>query len=190
MTKPQFTLRSIRALKGAPLSAFLLLFFTKKALPQNEIEMYTGYSKRNVDNALTLLEEIGWVKSNQPYMWEVAVDSDFLETVMNDDPSAKAVQFRPSKGMQIGRFSDGYIYLAQMEDGSHKIGRTIDVDRRLSELRSRNFGQPIKLVWSKYFKNADLVESDLHFRFREKQSEYSTERFFLDEDDIQQIKSL
>ena len=51
----------VRLLKGAPGSILWALLFTRRAMTNQELQVWTGYADENVSKGLAFLEGLNWV---------------------------------------------------------------------------------------------------------------------------------
>lgn len=76
-------------------------------------------------------------------------------------------------GKAVAQRMDGYIYLLRAENGYYKIGRSVEISKRLASLQ-RDFPIAIKLVYS--YRHSDYIkeEARLHSLYKEfrKQGEW------------------
>lgn len=68
----EFSVEKVRALKGAPLSCFVLLTMQGNPVMASWLESMSGYSDKSVQSALTVLLEYGLVTRNGRYEWQIA----------------------------------------------------------------------------------------------------------------------
>lgn len=68
----EFTASTVRLLKGAPLSCFLLMSLAGQPVTAEYLERNSGYSDKPVLAALRLLEEYGLITHNERYAWQIA----------------------------------------------------------------------------------------------------------------------
>lgn len=80
----------------------------------------------------------------------------------------------------------GYVYIIESELGIYKIGRTKNVDARISQLKSLPF--KIELVHTITCEDDQQFEQGLHDRFKDKRK--TGEWFNLTKDDIEQLKTI
>jgi predicted GIY-YIG superfamily endonuclease len=80
----------------------------------------------------------------------------------------------------------GYVYIIESELGIYKIGRTKNVDARISQLKSLPF--KIELVHTIACEDDQQFEHELHDRFKDKRK--TGEWFNLTKDDIDQLKAI
>jgi len=81
----------------------------------------------------------------------------------------------------------GYIYIMKLCKTKYfKIGYSINVSTRLSQIRTSCCPFDVDLIFKKYFTNASDVESALHESFKHKR--FKKEWFTLSKDDIKKIK--
>lgn len=80
----------------------------------------------------------------------------------------------------------GYIYILKTKHG-YKIGRTIDIKKRLSSYTTALLNQ-FECVFSCQVNDHVRIEKELHLRFKDKH--ISREWFNLNERDIEQVKSI
>lgn len=80
----------------------------------------------------------------------------------------------------------GYVYVIESELGIYKIGRTKNVDARMTQLKSLPF--KIELVHTIACEDDQQFEQELHDRFKDKRK--TGEWFNLTKDDIEQLRAI
>lgn len=93
---------------------------------------------------------------------------------------------KPAKQPKTEPKHPGYVYLLSSSDGSFKIGRTKNPDRRINDFRSHRL--VVEYICLIETQNMIRLEADLHIKFKDKRIQ--GEWFDLDENDIEYIKGL
>ena len=70
-------------------------------------------------------------------------------------------EFGYIEDVQLYNDFSGYIYLIQAANGLTKIGKSADVHKRLNQIKA-NSPVDVKLIYSKFVKDADAEEKWLH----------------------------
>lgn len=77
-------------------------------------------------------------------------------------------EVKDSKGNAKLVRTSGFVYLIKSNEGVYKIGRTTNINKRLTQLQVAS-SVPLKVLWFKHFSNAPEVEKMLHETFKEYQ---------------------
>jgi len=117
------------------------------------------------------------VASRYKRMWDtIAVEANLTVGERRELPA----RLRKARAMAKG----GHVYLLSSKELGFKIGRTIDVGRRLQEL-IQTLDTQIEVVCSGWFDDCAMAEMSLHEYFRDKRK--SGEWFALSESDVEYI---
>jgi len=121
-------------------------------------------------------------KYNNLELYNIDVINNIVNNIVNEFDTIKTDKCHKSEEKKI---RNNFVYIAKQtnENNIYKIGQTINIEQRRRTFKTGNIF--IEMIASIKVTNADMIEHDIHIRY--KNNRMSGEWFYLTEDEINTI---